>query len=44
MIDGKPVGALGPAARRERGACFVPEERLGHGAVPDMTLSRERAS
>ncbi len=39
MIDGKPAGTLGPAERRERGACFVPEERHGHGAVKDMTLS-----
>jgi len=39
VIDGKPVGTLGPAERRARGACFVPEERHGHGAVTDMTLS-----
>jgi len=39
LIDGKPAGRLGPAERRERGACFVPEERHGHGAVKDMTLS-----
>jgi len=39
IIDGKPVGTLGPAERRQRGACFVPEERHGHGAVTDMTLS-----
>jgi len=39
MIDSKPAGTLGPAERRERGACFVPEERHGHGAVKDMTLS-----
>jgi ABC-type uncharacterized transport system ATPase subunit len=37
-IDGTPVGAEGPTARRARGMCFVPEERLGHGAVPDMSL------
>ena len=39
QIDGRPVGRLGPGARRSSGACFVPEERNGHGAVRDMTLS-----
>jgi simple sugar transport system ATP-binding protein len=38
LIDGQPVGALGPAARRQRGMAFLPEERLGHGAVPGMSL------
>jgi simple sugar transport system ATP-binding protein len=37
-IDGEAVGAQGPTARRARGMCSVPEERLGHGAVPDMSL------
>ena len=37
-IDGEPVGALGPAARRARGLNLVPEERLGRGAVPPMSL------
>ncbi len=37
-LDGTPVGKLGPAGRRKRGMGFVPEERLGHGAVPGMTL------
>jgi ABC-type uncharacterized transport system ATPase subunit len=39
VIDGAPVGHLGPGARRLRGAAFVPEERNGHGAVGDMTLA-----
>ncbi len=39
MIDGTPVGRLGPRGRRLRGAAFVPEERRGHGAVGDMTLA-----
>jgi ABC-type uncharacterized transport system ATPase subunit len=39
MIDGAPIGRLGPGARRLRGAAFVPEERQGHGAVGDMTLT-----
>jgi len=37
-IDGEPVGRHGPTERRRRGMCSVPEERLGHGAVPDMSL------
>ncbi len=38
VMEDKPVGALGPGERRDLGLGFVPEERLGHGAVPDMTL------
>jgi len=38
-IRGKDVGRTGISARRLLGAAFVPEERLGHGAVPTMTLS-----
>lgn len=37
-FDGEAVGSMGPRARRERGLGFVPEERLGRGAVPDMSL------
>jgi len=37
-IMGKAVGKLGPAHRRAQGMTFVPEERLGHGSVPDMSL------
>ncbi|TAN17879.1 MAG: ATP-binding cassette domain-containing protein, partial [Rhizobiaceae bacterium] len=36
---GKDAGRLGISERRELGAAFVPEERLGHGAAPRMTLS-----
>ncbi len=39
MIDGKPCGMQGVTARRALGAGFVPEERLGHGAVPPFKLS-----
>ncbi len=39
LMDGHPVGRLGPSARRKLGGAYVPEERLGHGAVPDMPLS-----
>jgi simple sugar transport system ATP-binding protein len=38
-IDGRPVGTLGAGARRALGLAFVPEDRLGRGAVPDMTLA-----
>ena len=39
VIDGKPMGHRGVNARRDLGAAFVPEERLGHGAVPGFRLS-----
>ncbi len=32
------IGNLPPAARRKLGVTFVPEERLGRGAVPNMSL------
>jgi simple sugar transport system ATP-binding protein len=38
-IDGTSVAHFGPRRRRRLGATFVPEERNGHGAVPDMSLS-----
>ncbi len=38
-IDGRPCGRAGPRARRRLGAAFIPEERLGHAAVPGMRLS-----
>jgi simple sugar transport system ATP-binding protein len=38
VVDGTPVGNAGPSARRALGMCFVPEERLGHASVADMTL------
>lgn len=38
-IDGHEVGHLGPSTRRDLGLTFVPEERLGRGAVPPMSLS-----
>ena len=40
MIDGQPMGHAGINERRKAGAAFVPEERLGHGAVPGFTLSQ----
>ena len=39
VIAGEPCGTRGVTARRRLGAAFVPEERLGHGAVPDFVLS-----
>ena len=39
VIDGELAGHLGIAQRRALGAAFVPEERLGHGAVPAFSLS-----
>ncbi len=38
IIGDKPVGVSGPNERRSAGMAFVPEERLGHGAVPQMSL------
>ncbi|UXU85910.1 ABC transporter ATP-binding protein [Burkholderia sp. S-53] len=39
VIGGTPAGRLDPAARRALGFAFVPEERLGRGAVPSMSLA-----
>lgn len=39
QLVGQPVGRLGPGARRARGLHFVPEERLGRGAVPTLGLA-----
>jgi len=38
-LDGKPVGNLGPTERRKLGLLTAPEERLGHAAAPDMSLT-----
>ncbi|WP_435657292.1 ABC transporter ATP-binding protein [Brucella pituitosa] len=38
-IRGKDAGKLGISERRLMGAAFVPEERLGHGAVPSLPLT-----
>ena len=39
LLDGTPIGKAGRAQRRARGIAFVPEERLGRGAVPALSLS-----
>ncbi len=38
-IDGHPAGRLDARGRRDLGLCYVPEERLGRGAVPEMSLA-----
>jgi simple sugar transport system ATP-binding protein len=38
-FGGQPVANLRPDARRRLGLAFVPAERLGHGAVPDLSLA-----
>jgi simple sugar transport system ATP-binding protein len=37
-LCGRDAGRLNAAQRRRLGLCFVPEERLGRGAVPAMSL------
>ena len=39
-VKGQDVGRLGPRRRRALGLHFVPEERLGRGAVPSLSLAR----
>ncbi len=39
QVCGVQAGRMGPARRRGLGMCFVPEERLGRGAVPRLTLT-----
>ena len=39
QIDGRPVAHLNAAQRRDLRLTFVPEDRLGRGAVPSMSLS-----
>lgn len=40
QIDGQACGKKNITWRRRQNAAFVPEERLGHGAVPGMKLSQ----
>ncbi|MBT6634899.1 MAG: ABC transporter ATP-binding protein [Gammaproteobacteria bacterium] len=37
-FNGQDIGTLNSHERRQLSMFFVPEERLGHGAVPDMSL------
>ncbi|WP_417513175.1 ABC transporter ATP-binding protein [Minwuia sp.] len=39
VMDGTAIGQMGPVRRRRLGMAFVPEERLGHGAVATMSLA-----
>ena len=39
QIDGQASAHLGPNERRAKGLASIPEERLGHGAVPQLSLS-----
>ncbi|MGY0399390.1 MAG: ABC transporter ATP-binding protein [Ostreibacterium sp.] len=41
ILDGEPIAHRGIALRRSKGlgVAYVPEQRLGHGAVAEMTLS-----
>jgi ABC-type uncharacterized transport system ATPase subunit len=38
-LKSQPVGQSGPDMRRALGQSLVPEERLGRGAVPEMSLT-----
>jgi len=38
-MGGQAVGRLGPVQRRALGLHFVPDERLGRGAVPGLSLA-----
>lgn len=38
-LFGQPVGHLDTRERREKGLRYVPEQRLGHAAVPDLSLA-----
>jgi len=39
-LFGKPIGNHSPRRRRRAGLHFVPEERLGRGAVPTLSLAQ----
>jgi len=39
QLDGQAIAPLDPQARRALGLHFVPEERLGRGAVPTLSLA-----
>ncbi|MBT8410700.1 MAG: ABC transporter ATP-binding protein [Octadecabacter sp.] len=42
-FEGRDIGQLRPDARRLLGICAAPEERMGHAAAPDMTLTENAA-
>ena len=39
VLDGREIGTAGPGQRRSLGLLTAPEERLGHAAAPDMSLT-----
>ena len=39
IYDNKKIQTLGPKKRRNLSIAFVPENRLGHSAVPELSLS-----
>ena len=39
LLEEQPVGRMRPDARRRAGLAYVPEERLGRGAVPGQSLT-----
>lgn len=43
FFGGKDIGQLRPDARRSLGLCAAPEERMGHAAAPDMSLTENAA-
>ncbi|ASR91531.1 ABC transporter ATP-binding protein [Alcaligenes aquatilis] len=40
LLDGQAIGQRDAAWRRDQGMGFVPEERLGRGAVPELSLAQ----
>jgi simple sugar transport system ATP-binding protein len=40
QVGNQPAGRLGPTQRRRLGLHFIPEERLGRGAVPTLGLAQ----
>jgi simple sugar transport system ATP-binding protein len=40
QLEGRAIGQIGPTERRQAGLHFVPEERLGRGAVPSLSLAQ----
>lgn len=38
LLEGRPIGNASPGRRRKLGLHFVPEERLGRGTVPELSL------
>jgi simple sugar transport system ATP-binding protein len=43
VLEGRDVSRAGPTARRAAGLLTGPEERLGHAAAPDMSLTENAA-